>query len=562
MAVRIFDWAFFGFMKIRALITLTVLLAMVVFCYAPVAGQLSPGDLHKSHEFLEGMDNCQKCHNTDGASLAENCLACHAPIKTQRLSGSGLHGNPDYGDCQLCHVEHQGRDYELVYFEGGMEAFDHDRTGYLSCRKCHNPEHIVDRDRFTDANVNLQRTFLGLEQRCLSCHFDEHRGQVARDCESCHTFESWRPAPGFDHAETEFPLTGKHQSVACEKCHIAVVDAETPRHPEYRRFTSINHTACTDCHTDPHTGQLGADCANCHSTAGWLQVAAKDFDHSKTRYPLEGRHKTVSCAACHGNRSAKKKLNFANCTDCHRDFHRGAFADRTSGGTCEECHTVHTFKPSTFTIAAHSQTSFPLRGAHLATPCIACHETTAGNEPKYQFVFASKACVKCHADPHGGQVNKYMKGSGCESCHAVESWENVQFDHGTTGFVLVGKHSSVICKACHVQKRADDLNFTGTPEKCGVCHNDVHFGQFAQESDAGGKADCSRCHGSENWKPGKFDHTRDARFILDGAHQRVPCGGCHPATVVDKREFVRYKPIPGRCIDCHRRGGINEESKS
>ena len=31
--------------------------------------------------------------------------------------------------------------------------------------------------------------------------------------------QAWKPAPGFDHAKTAWPLTGRHAAVGCERCH-------------------------------------------------------------------------------------------------------------------------------------------------------------------------------------------------------------------------------------------------------------------------------------------------------------------------------------------------------
>jgi hypothetical protein len=55
--------------------------------------------------------------------------------------------------------------------------------------------------------------------------------------------------------------------------------------------------SCIPCHSDPHKGQLGNECTKCHNVKSWK--AAKDFDHSKTRYPLTGLHIKVPCEKCH-----------------------------------------------------------------------------------------------------------------------------------------------------------------------------------------------------------------------------------------------------------------------
>ena len=61
-------------------------------------------------------------------------------------TGKGLHARPEYRDCKTCHVEHQGVEYELVWWgKAGKKAFDHALTGQplsgkhatLSCEQCH-----------------------------------------------------------------------------------------------------------------------------------------------------------------------------------------------------------------------------------------------------------------------------------------------------------------------------------------------------------------------------------------------------------------------------------------
>lgn len=55
------------------------------------------------------------------------------------------------------------------------------------------------------------------------------------------------------------------------------------------------------------------------------------FDHSKTRFPLTGQHKKVTCENCH---KTTLKDTPRQCIDCHRkdDVHRGRRPK------CENCH--------------------------------------------------------------------------------------------------------------------------------------------------------------------------------------------------------------------------------
>ena len=71
---------------------------------------------------------------------------------------------------------------------------------------------------------------------------------------------------------------------------------------------------------------------------------------------------TVACADCHTHGDFKTPVAHALCADCHKDAHHGQFAARADKGECGACHTVEGFKPSTFTVAAHAATMYPLDG--------------------------------------------------------------------------------------------------------------------------------------------------------------------------------------------------------
>lgn len=529
--------------------------------------QISPGELHRSHAFLEGVQNCGNCHGTDRELVAEKCLACHSLIQAGLDAHTGLHGGQEYRQCQTCHVEHQGRDFALIYWKTGQKSFDHSLTGYLldgkhvglDCRRCHTRQYIADTNRLIADKITLDSTFMGLTRTCSSCHLDEHRGQLTAACSECHATTGWKPVKGFDHSRSKFALGGKHAAVLCAKCHAEVVDHRSPTDSSFAKFTGLRFQQCTDCHTDVHKGKLGENCQNCHSTEGWQVTDKAKFDHSKTRYPLLGKHAAVTCDKCHVPGKGRQTLKFAACRDCHTDFHRGEFAKRESKGACEECHTVYGYSPAKFLLSQHDQSSYPLRGAHRAVPCDACHRRTLPQTQTaaFQFRFQSVQCLMCHNDPHRGEVNKFVDDKGCEHCHAVDSWRQVTFDHGVTKFSLEGKHRAVDCRKCHSGKSRKTgetiLTMTGARSECSACHADVHRGQFAKGEPA--VTDCGLCHVPENWKAPRFDHNVSSRFKLDGAHKNVPCKQCHRPTEKDGEQFVAYKPLDTTCVLCHG-GGI------
>ena len=449
-----------------------------------------------------------------------------------------------------------------------MSAFDHTLTGHrlvgrhagLACRDCHRAEHILEADRLTAVGKDLDRTFLGLGTECLACHRDEHRGQLAEDCTSCHTQDSWLPAAGFDHATTRFPLTGLHRPLGCEACHERVEDP-VGDDADYLRFAGVAFQSCSACHADPHSSRFGNRCESCHSTAGWNRVDDARMDHDLTRYPLVGRHREVACESCHRPGAPKRGLRFAACTDCHADEHGGQLASRADGGRCESCHTVEGFTPALYTRDDHDDV-FRLVGAHRELECGACHvpvepAVVAAAPPPdggelLRFRFASTECQDCHDDPHTGTTDTIAGTIGCLLCHGQVLWEETSFDHGLTGFELLGPHAELACAQCHVRapgETGEVLEFAGLGVGCESCHESPHGGQFAA---ADGSVDCLRCHALEAWRPAAgFDHQRDAEFALEGAHARVACESCHRPELVDGVEVVRYKPLPRRCIDCH-----------
>ncbi len=363
-------------------------LALGVALAAAVAqAQISPGLLSRAHAKLEGSTRCLDCHDPDKGVAPAKCLACHKPLQERVAAGKGLHARPEYRDCKTCHVEHQGVDYELVWWgKAGKKAFDHGQTGHalggkhatLSCEQCHKT-----------------RSYLGNVTDCSSCHKDEHRGQFAgRACSSCHTEQAWKPAPGFDHAKTAWPLTGRHAAASCEKCHSTRKPDPANAAVTYRVFRTVAGKDCASCHEDTHKGRLGTNCSSCHTTSGWKSaVVTAGFDHSKTAYPLTGRHAGVSCEKCHVP-GRPMRLKHDRCTDCHADAHAGQLARRADGGRCESCHDVNGFRPARFGPEDHAKTTYALVGAHLAVACDQCHRPGMAGAPRTPPVplhFASTA---------------------------------------------------------------------------------------------------------------------------------------------------------------------------
>jgi len=551
-------------------------LLLALLAAAPAPAQLSPGPLHEAHRKLEGVENCTRCHEVGRKLSADRCLACHTALATRIRAKQGLHAQPGHEACEKCHVEHQGRDYQLVWWgKAGRNAFDHAQTGWrlegrhagAACERCHRPEAVTGRAALVDGAADPQRTFLGLRADCAACHRDPHAGQLGTDCRTCHGVESWRGAAGFDHARSRFPLTGRHVDVACAKCHPALPAAAAAAAPDTaaagaptgagrRQWRGVACAGCADCHQDPHAGRLGGACASCHATAGWRAVSQARFDHDRTRYPLRGKHAAVPCNGCHRPDRPARGLKFAACADCHADRHAGQFAKLAGGGDCAQCHSVEGYAPSSYTVERHAATAYPLAGAHLAVPCVGCHARPRAGAPvaEIPFRFASTRCQACHQDPHRDEAKPWIDKGGCESCHRIEAWSSPVFDHAATQFPLADKHATARCSACH-QPLAPGaprgaVRLRGVDRACAACHRDPHAGQFSAA--AGGATACERCHATANWRAARFDHNRDAAFRIDGAHARTLCAQCHPREGAGETAVTRYKPLGRDCAACHR----------
>ncbi len=486
-----------------------VMALMAVNAFAnPLEKLLMPGELASAHAELE--NDCSQCHDrSDRSRQPALCLACHdhETIAADIRKGQGFHGRAaGKAQCNACHSEHKGREADIIGFDRG--SFDHKRTDFVltgahasvACDSCHK-----EGKKFREAS-----------QQCVDCHRedDAHRSKLGTDCAQCHETTAFKPAK-FDHAKTRFPLTDAHAPVACAACH---------RDPGFKD-TPMN---CADCHSadDVHRGTRGLDCAACHGTADWK---TSRFDHGRAaNYPLEGKHATLSCDACHRGGDLKAPLP-KECSGCHAaaDRHAGRF-----GPACKDCHSQQEWPVPDYDHEQHTESKFGLRGAHEKLDCHACH---TGVLKQQQM---ARDCYGCHAadDAHAGSM-----GHECQSCHKESGWhDDVRFDHDLAKFPLVGLHVSVPCEECHASRAYRDA-----PVVCLACHKakDVHEGRLGEQ--------CESCHNPNGWAFWQFDHGKATEFPLTGAHGRLGCRDCHS-------EPTRDAALPQDCWSCHYRDDVHD----
>jgi hypothetical protein len=443
---------------------------------------MSPGPLITAHQ-REAQD-CRACHQHFNRE-AENdlCLECHKPIAGDIEASLGFHGHLPAGPstlCRSCHTEHKGADAVIAVLH--PESFDHRRTDMplegahatATCGECH----------------PVGEPHRNAPSGCIDCHRknDVHAGSLGDACGSCHEPAGWGTAR-FDHATTRFPLEGRHADTDCALCH-----------PQ-ERFDAAP-TDCIGCHRfdDAHRGRLGLACNQCHKPSGWK---SKVFDHGKqTSFALRGGHAALECGRCHPGDPKAKKLE-STCSSCHAndDDHRERY-----GPDCKTCHDAQSWARSHFDHA--KATPFDLDGAHAKLDCELCHAS-----PVKEFA-TPNLCVGCHAsvDVHAG-----AEGSRCEKCHSTTSWRETRLlDHDLTSFPLLGLHQFATCEDCHLTH-----DFREVGKECVNCHrgDDAHRSQLGEV--------CALCHNPNAWARWDFDHNRQTRFVLNGAHRGMNCLACH-----------------------------------
>lgn len=467
-------------------------------------------------------NRCKDCHRVDGGKEKPpmQCAGCHEDVHRGRFGKE---------PCEGCHVE---ADKASAWKE---IVFDHDKktrfelTGahtQAKCVECHRNKEPKGFERFETA-------------ACASCHRhqDAHCGQFGMEnCERCHVQGGDRTSR-FDHSLTRFKLEGAHAKPACDRCHKPARLGDSPYCKRATKYTGLD-PQCLTCHEDIHKGELGRECAKCHTGGSDFKTLA--FDHNRdSTFPLTGFHQIVECASCHPNRHFK--IGEKTCFDCHQkdDAHAKVLGDE-----CQKCHETTGGAPK-FDHDIH--TKFVRRGVHAKIECQRCHFLPApktkerealglqfaaiappGAPVDLQFRAAGKACTDCHPDPHRVRADV-----DCLECHGYEAWTEPKRNgyHERAGFSLTGAHTVMQCGLCH----RGPGQMTGRGEQCGTCHlqDDIHAGAFGN--------DCGRCHEQLAWLPTRFTHD-DVGYVLEGVHKTLDCRSCHLAG----NYFIGK-----RCYNCH-----------
>ncbi len=568
----------------------------------------------KCHELGEKVLNskCLECHDdiqdlitqnrgyhADVAVVKKDCFTCHSEHHGRKFdmvrfdedkfnhnqTGYELEGKHDVVDCRECHVSEYIQNPEIRKrkntFLGLQEACltchddFHQETLGTDCVSCHDMEGFKPATNFNHDETDYvlkgkhidvdciechkETTRNGLEYQefsdiafndCVSCHSDPHNKQIPGKCKQCHTetnFSFFKGQGKFKHNVTGFKLKGKHKRVDCFSCHK---ETDNPK-LVFQDNINKKEDNCVSCHEDQHEGKFGDDCVKCHNERSFLKLNNMDFfNHSVTDYTLEGKHLTVDCKQCHNGRFTET-IDFSACNNCHDDYHRDEFSENGVSPDCVECHSLKEgFDYSLYTLEQHQETSFPLEGAHIATPCYACH--ISEDDKRWTFKNLGVSCVDCHEDLHENFIDSsYYPNQDCKVCHVNDAWSEVVFNHDNTNWKLTGEHQKVACRACHFIEKSDNRlvssqKFTNLETDCIACHENKHDDEFAID----GVTDCKRCHVTSSWLPENFNHNT-TNFPLDGKHKNVECRTCHTSSIVNGETVVLYKLNKFECIDCH-----------
>ena len=419
---------------------------------------------------------CDACHNGLASGqfqgLSANCYPCHqVQYRNAQPDHQALRFPPT---CQACHTSWDtwlGATFDHAKFTGFPLTGVH---VMLECTACH----AGGRYKGTPAN-------------CYGCHSkdflaakDPNHVQAGfpHDCAVCHSTANWNGVH-FDHAAfTKFPLTGVHATLACTACHINGRYAGTPADcaschiGDYNKTTNPNHKAAG----------FPTDCSICHSTSGWSPAA---FDHSKTKFPLTGKHATLPCIACHVNG------NFSNlpttCVSCHlNDYNNTTDPNHRAAGfptDCQVCHNTSSWDGAKFD---HSKTGFPLTGAHATVPCQKCHINGV-------YKGTPTDCYSCHKADYLGTNNPNHQAAHfpttCATCHTTATWLGAMFNH--TWFpIYSGTHAGkwMTCGDCHI----NPTNYAAF--SCITCHTHSKSNTDPEHTDVSGyvynATSCYSCH--------------------------------------------------------------------
>ena len=370
----------------------------------------------------------------------------------------------------------------------------------------------------------------------------------------------------FDHAMTNFPLTGAHVTTECIACHATgyagtPMECEACHLPDFNQSQNPNHTALG----------ISTDCVSCHTTQpGWAPATFANHDNY---YVLNGAHAAIAneCASCH---NGDYNNTPTTCDGCHLDdYNQTTDPDHASAQfpkDCASCHTETAWVPSSF----NHDNFYPLTGEHklIENECAKCHIN--GN-----YSNTPNSCDGCHQQDFNTSLNpnhpQLNLPTDCKMCHTTAAdWQPADFPIHDDFWQLNGAHAAIAnqCASCH------NGDYNNTPTECIGCHQ-MDFNQTTNPNHIAAQfsTDCTTCHSETAWVPSNFDHDGQYFPIYSGEHQgewdecidchfnpndysEFTCVTCHinPQTDNDHQGVNGYSYNSNACFACHPTGSADD----
>ncbi|HNR33514.1 MAG TPA: cytochrome c3 family protein, partial [Candidatus Hydrogenedentes bacterium] len=219
------------------------------------------------------------------------------------------------------------------------------------------------------------------------------------------------------------------------------------------------------------------------------------------------------------------------CATCHHHTQEGRIT------RCGTCHggpdaPVNLRRPS-LKGAYHRQCLSCHREWSHETGCIHCHAKREPDAaPQEDAPMVDDVTGAPHPRVHAPTATVY-------TVEGLEEGPIVTFNHhdhvDAFGLRCVDCHQRENCGNCHDTARAasgrQELRADPHEELCGTCH--------AAEV----KNECAYCHTVAPHK--RFNHARDAEFLLKPYHATLQCRACHA------RDERRFTSLPKECAACH-----------
>ena len=214
--------------------------------------------------------------------------------------------------------------------------FDHTTNGGFellaahvkaTCASCHE-------------NLNFVPPKIDVRQ-CVDCHLDVHAGKLVQSCETCHNSSSFYEIDGYNiHLQTNFPLLGAHEVIACENCH----------NDHFGGAYFGEFATCISCHESEYSASVvlphaengfSENCETCHSQFVWQDAIFPDHELISNGFELVGAHKFAGCESCHVQPSFQLVFQAQGQNDCFACHESDYNKEHNRGNTpifCLQCH--------------------------------------------------------------------------------------------------------------------------------------------------------------------------------------------------------------------------------